>query len=213
MKNACVYDPIFLGESGMKFVEQNIQIRDQQLRLTYAKEVPVKKSPCYWATLWPSAWALAEHVIHTEDIQGKKVLELGCGCGLAGIAAGQKGADVTVTDTETEALKLAEKNWSRNNLSPASVEELDWCYPEIDDRFDYILAADVLYNPLDYSAITRSTAQLLDPKGTLLLSEPGRPRAGEFFAKMIHNGFRINTAHYQICLHGKDFDVGVSEFR
>src|SRR5947208_13754324 len=41
----------------------------------------------YWAKLWPAAPLLAEAIVRNPLPRGTRVLELGCGSGLAGIAA------------------------------------------------------------------------------------------------------------------------------
>src|SRR5919108_5440352 len=58
----------------------------------------------YWADLWPSAMALARHLWQATALRGLRVLELGCGLGLAGIVASRKGGVVTFTDYEADAL-------------------------------------------------------------------------------------------------------------
>jgi len=50
----------------------------------------------YWAELWTSAIVLAERVLNDQTMRGTKVLELGCGLGLVGLAAAKAGADVPV---------------------------------------------------------------------------------------------------------------------
>ena len=47
----------------------------------------------HWATLWQGSVALAEEILsHPERVAGKRVIDLGTGLGLAGIAAGLAGA-------------------------------------------------------------------------------------------------------------------------
>src|SRR5512146_678227 len=57
----------------------------------------------YWAELWPSSIELARFFLREENIRGRTVLELGCGLGLAGIAAAAAGANVLFTDYEPDA--------------------------------------------------------------------------------------------------------------
>jgi len=54
----------------------------------------------YWADLWPSAIELA-HVVARWDLAGRRVLELGCGLALPGIAAALRGGRVTVSAIDT----------------------------------------------------------------------------------------------------------------
>src|SRR5437868_5031320 len=52
----------------------------------------------YWAKLWPAAPHLAEAILRHPPPPGTRVLELGCGSGLVGIAALACGLDVTFSD-------------------------------------------------------------------------------------------------------------------
>ncbi|WFB37741.1 50S ribosomal protein L11 methyltransferase [Kiritimatiellota bacterium B12222] len=197
----------------LEFEEQNIQILDHTFRLAYAREFPTDNDPCYWASLWPSALALAEHVLIDKELAGKRVLEIGCGCGLAGIAAGKLGAEVTVTDLEPHALALAAENWQLNEISPAALHPLDWCEPTTHAQYDVVIGADILYSPSDFPDLVRNLNTLLDEEGSLIISEPGRPHAHNFFARMLEAGYKINTQHYPIFLHEEHFEISVSELR
>ncbi|MBK8878607.1 MAG: hypothetical protein IPN74_08700 [Haliscomenobacter sp.] len=85
----------------------------------------------YWAELWPSAVALSRYLLETyPSLEGKNVLELGCGLGLPGIVAGLLGAEVTLTDYLPEPLGFARRNWEQNLSRPARFELLDWRNPQ-----------------------------------------------------------------------------------
>src|SRR5215207_10225985 len=65
----------------------------------------------YWAELWPSGIALAAKIARDPAIvQGRRVLELGCGLGVTAIAAMRAGADLLVTDYSPEALAICGLN-------------------------------------------------------------------------------------------------------
>lgn len=71
----------------------------------------------FWWGITSAAVALALHIeSHRENFSGKRVIELGCGLGLAGIAAGLAGAHVLFTDYVPQALEFAEKNARLNGL-------------------------------------------------------------------------------------------------
>jgi predicted nicotinamide N-methyase len=135
----------------------------------------------YWAELWPSGVALAR-VVAERDLRGARVVELGCGLGIPSVVAALGGAHALATDWAPEALELAAANGRRNG---AGVETLicDWRDArELVERapWDLVLAADVLYEH-------RNVEPLLDLLPRLardvLIAEPGRPFAREFFER------------------------------
>lgn len=85
----------------------------------------------HWATLWQGSVALAEEVLcNPELVRGKRVIDLGTGLGLAGIAAGLAGAsEVVLTDREPRTLHCALCAAALNGLSvvplPPSIVNAD----------------------------------------------------------------------------------------
>lgn len=75
----------------------------------------------YWCEPWPSALAMsAELLRRPELVAGKRVCELGCGLGLAGLAAAAAGAaEVVLLDREPLALQCALLNAALNGLPTA----------------------------------------------------------------------------------------------
>lgn len=63
----------------------------------------------YWCRPWPSAIALAQLILQNPDlVRGKRVCDIGCGLGLAGIAAALSGAkEVVMLDREPVALQCS----------------------------------------------------------------------------------------------------------
>src|SRR5207244_8251986 len=100
----------------------------------------------YWAELWPSGVALAEHVA-ALDLTDRRVLELGAGLGLPSLAAALRGADVLATDWAEEAIELLHRNAERNGVFIRLVR-VRWSEPEPLLRaapWDLVLGADLLY--------------------------------------------------------------------
>jgi predicted nicotinamide N-methyase len=133
----------------------------------------------YWAELWPSGIALAR-VVRRRDVEGLRVLELGCGLGLPSIVAALGGAHVLATDWSPEGLEVAETNAARNRAE-LETAVVSWAGPEVlvhSAPWDLVLGADLLYE-------RRNVDQLLSllPRlgGEVLLAEPGRPPAARFF--------------------------------
>ncbi|CAL5333846.1 unnamed protein product [Camellia sinensis] len=92
-------------------------------------------------------------------MKGKRVIELGAGCGVAGFGMALLGCDVVSTD-QTEVLPLLMRNCERNasrimQMNPGSdsfgsiqVAELSWGNVDqikaVDPPFDYIIGTDVV---------------------------------------------------------------------
>ncbi|XP_060716234.1 uncharacterized protein LOC132839328 isoform X2 [Tachysurus vachellii] len=112
----------------------------------------------YGATIWPAGVALCRYLDsnrRTIDLQDKAVLELGAGTGLVSIVASLLGAWVTASDLP-ELMGNLRCNLSRNTRGycryTPQVAVVTWGYdleqtfPRSVYRYDYILAADVVYH-------------------------------------------------------------------
>lgn len=65
---------------------------------------------------------LLARVVEEEVRPGDKFLEVGCGTGLVSIAAGRKGAEVTCTDANPHAVRLAWQNARQNGFGVHALE-------------------------------------------------------------------------------------------
>jgi predicted nicotinamide N-methyase len=135
----------------------------------------------YWAELWPSGLALAQHVTRLEPA-GVRVLELGCGLALPALAAALRGADVLATDWAEDAIELVRRNAERNGVSIRAAK-VRWSDPEPLLRaapWDLVLGADLLYEARNAEQLAELIPQL---GGEILLAEPGRPYAKELLER------------------------------
>ncbi|MEO0471353.1 MAG: hypothetical protein AAF206_17115 [Bacteroidota bacterium] len=164
----------------------------------------------YWADLWHSAIALAHWVFEFPAIHSDSgVLELGCGLGMSGIAAGLKGAAVVQTDYLPEALQMAELCWRLNLSSLPKTAILDWRNPLIDFQPDVLLAADVMYEERNGPPLLQAIKALLPRHGVMLLTEPGRPIGQDFLAQLPKEGFMVSRSMREV--HFKQLKVKVHQ--
>ncbi len=126
----------------------------------------------YWAELWPASIALAEAL---PDVEGLRVCELGCGLGVPALVAAARGEEVTATDWAPEAIELLQVNAARNGLA-LRAETRDWREPW-DERFDLVLAADVLYERRNVEPLLERLRELAP---VALVGLAGRPYEAEF---------------------------------
>jgi predicted nicotinamide N-methyase len=107
---------------------------------------PTSAAPPYWAYPWAGGLALAQHfAAHPESVSGKRVLDLGAGSGLVGIAAGRAGAaSVLAADIDPPAHAAIALNAAANGVS-ITLCEVD--LHETPPPVDLIVAGDVFYEP------------------------------------------------------------------
>ncbi|MBP9955632.1 MAG: methyltransferase [Pseudomonas sp.] len=101
-------------------------------------------APPYWCFCWASGLALARWLAERpERVRGQRVLDFGAGSGVAGIAAAQAGAaEVVACDLDPQALAACRANAALNGVELGYSADF---FAEA-ERFDLILAADVLYD-------------------------------------------------------------------
>ncbi|NMB35975.1 MAG: methyltransferase domain-containing protein [Firmicutes bacterium] len=146
------------------------------------------KVPC-WADIWPAAYGLARYL--WEEVHfppGARVLELGTGLGLPGIVCSLKGAQAVLSDFNPLALELAHENARRNG---ADVELLleDWRTFACREKFDYLLAADILYEPRLNPFLGEIFCRNLKPGGKLFVSHPERRVTADFLEEWYNPRF------------------------
>ncbi|PIN09603.1 hypothetical protein CDL12_17811 [Handroanthus impetiginosus] len=119
-----------------------------------------------------------------SKLKGKRVIELGAGCGVAGFGMALLGCDVVSTD-QTEVLPLLIRNVERNTsrilqATPDSdsfgsirVTELNWGDADhiraAGPPFDYIIGTDVVYAEHLLEPLLQTILPLSGPRTTILL--------------------------------------------
>lgn len=146
----------------------------------------------YWSEVWAAAIALSEFILSERSFQQARCLELGAGLGLVSIAAAIAGADVVATDYFTEALEFIQLNALTNQVN-VKTRWLDWRDIDLDETFDYLLAADVLYESRNHVPILQAIDRLLSPTGTAYISDPDRTIAKSFVPLAVEHGFTVET--------------------
>ena len=146
----------------------------------------------YWADLWPASKQLATTLLE-EDGRGRTLLELGCGLGLATVAAMDAGFEVTATDYYQDALHVTRGNAARNLGREPRVRLVDWRqWPDDLGLFDTVIAADVIYE-VEYSTlVAQCLARALAPEGEAIIADPGRVALAGFFEALPQCGLVLH---------------------
>lgn len=147
----------------------------------------------YWAEIWPAAVTLSHVLMEEMELAGRSVIELGAGVGMASIAAARNGARVVSTDYSTEALRFVTYNALRNGVS-LDTGRLDWRMVRSDEKFDIVIAADVLYERVNLLPIVTAIETLLAPGGAAYIADPRRRLAEQFLELVRENGFSVTAS-------------------
>jgi len=117
------------------------------------------------------------HNLPADELQNKRIIEIGSGCGVPGIVAARKGAKVVVTELSDE-LDFLQQNILANipDEDPVSsnieVKELFWGTDtsSLDPPFEIILGADVVYEIQLFPELIQSLRDLCGPNTVILLA-------------------------------------------
>lgn len=147
----------------------------------------------YWGQLWPAAPMLAEYVLSDEPGRNRPALEIGCGLGMVSVVSQAMGWQVTATDYDEDALAFTRENGRLNDVGDIRTRLLDWRHPSLLQRFDRILAADVLYEVRNHQPVIDLVRQLLSGEGVALVVDPDRKAARTFEDTLAHAGLEWQT--------------------
>lgn len=123
------------------------------------------------------------YIDQRAGLQGKRVLDVGCGGGILSESMAQKGAEVTGIDLGDKALKVARLHSLESGVSVnyrlVSVEELA---DEAPESFDIVTCMEMLEHVPDPDAVVQACAKLVKPGGHVFFSTINRNPKSYLFA-------------------------------
>lgn len=144
--------------------------------------------------VWPAGQLLA-NAMATFDIEGKRILEVGCGLGLASLVLQRRGADVIASDMHPLAEPFLAYNSALNHLPSVPYRKLQWGVPlPTLGLFDLLIGADVLYEREHAELIAALVDRHALPEAELLFCDPGRGHSGAFTRALALQGFEVSES-------------------
>ncbi|MBC8239038.1 MAG: methyltransferase [Alphaproteobacteria bacterium] len=138
----------------------------------------------YWALAWAGGRALARHLLDNwEVVRGKRVLDVGAGCGLEAIAAAMAGAaSVTAVDIDPFAIAATRLNADLNGMDVDT-----WLGDPVNDLagqppdWDVVMVGDLFFEQPLARQLEAWLRDLLRQDVKILIGDPQRtylPREG-----------------------------------
>ncbi|KAL9241226.1 hypothetical protein vseg_015359 [Gypsophila vaccaria] len=158
-------------------------------------------------TVWDASMVFAKYLeknsrkgrFSASKLKGKRVIELGAGCGVAGFGMAMLGCEVITTD-QKEVVPLLQRNVDRNtsiilqantnvdSFGSMKVAELDWGNKDhiqaVNPPFDYVIGTDVVYAEHLLDPLLETIRALSGPRTTIVLGY--EIRSTSVHDKMLH---------------------------
>lgn len=153
--------------------------------------------------VWPSGLHLAAALAARPVRAHERILELGCGLGVASLVGHRRGARITASDVHPLAGHFLRENVRLNRLDPLPYCHGDWGVPLAERRatahgarlegvFDLILGSDVLYERDDAGQLPRFIAEHAARIGEVLIVDPDRANRAPFHRRMAGLGYQLH---------------------
>ncbi|AMK78484.1 MULTISPECIES: class I SAM-dependent methyltransferase [Methylomonas] len=139
--------------------------------------------------VWPSARVLAL-AMHSFDLVGKRILEIGAGLGLASLVIHRRAGDITVSDWHPLSEAFLNENLLLNKLGPLQYKTGNWSTrnPGL-GQFDLIIGSDVLYERQQPEQLAKFIDRHAAPNAQIIIVDPDRGNRVGFCREMTDLGY------------------------
>ncbi len=118
---------------------------------------------------WNAYWQMFAYLL-TLDLQGKRVLVVGCGFGEDALRLAKLGADVYAFDLSPDSLGIARRLAQREQLAIDFRQAPAEALPYADDFFDCVVSRDILHH-VDIPAAMREIRRVAKPGAMFVVNE------------------------------------------
>lgn len=141
--------------------------------------------------IWPAGLVLAE-AVSGMPIEGRRILEFGCGLALSSLVLQQRGADITASDHHPLAGQFLRENSVLNGLPPIPYRDAPWANESLNlGRYDLLLGADVLYEREHVALLAGFLQRHAQPVAEIVVADPGRGHANSLGRALALQGYAI----------------------
>lgn len=148
--------------------------------------------------VWPAGRLLAE-AMASEDIAGRRILEIGCGLGLASLVLQRRGAEITASDQHPLAEVFLAYNAALNDLQAVRFRTLYW--ERRNDslgEFDLIIGSDVLYERDHAGLLAALLLRHARASAVVLIADPGRGNSAPLTRALLAQGYTASEQRHPL---------------
>lgn len=146
-----------------------------------------------FGVVWPSARLLAHRMLAIE-LQGQRILEVGCGLGLASLVLHRRSGNITASDCHPLVPEFLTHNLALNGLGAMSYQSANWGRTNAAlGKFDLIIGSDVLYEHGHAEILSAFMNLHAEGDGKVVLVDPNRRHRVNFSREMEDNGFGLKS--------------------
>jgi len=129
----------------------------------------------FWAKLWASSKALTQFLVaNPQWVKDKVVLEIGAGIGQPSLSIANKAKQVIISDHNTDAIALIEKNIAHLEITNAKSRVLDWNFFDNTIYADTILLSDINYAPEVFEPLLQMIEHYITNGAIIIIATPQR---------------------------------------
>ena len=142
-----------------------------------------------FGVVWPSSQVLARLMLDYH-VNGKRVLEVGCGIALASLILNQRSADITATDYHPETEGFLAHNVKINDGKKIPFVRTGWADMNDDlGKFDLIIGSDILYEVEHVNLLSAFINRHARDHCDVIIVDPRRGYHAKFSKKMTGLGY------------------------
>lgn len=155
--------------------------------------IPAAMWPIF-GLVWPAGLFLAETMTKFQ-LHGRRILEVGCGIGLASLVLQRRNADITSTDLHPLTESFLAENLALNQMTDLPFHCGSWSQtlPGL-GKFDLIIGSDLLYEAEHPQLLAGFINRHANDNAEVIIIDPGRGHHGKFNQAMSKHGFCQETA-------------------
>ena len=171
----------------MRVLRDNQQFNDDN---DIAKDLGISSATWpLFGQIWPSGIVLA-NLMESYKVSNKRILEVGCGIGLASLILNSRMADITSTDYHPSVEGFLNINTKLNNDRDIPYIRTGWI-DEDDDlgKFDLIIGSDLLYEQDHFTLLSNFINNHAHENCEVIIIDPNRGLKNKFSRQMESFGF------------------------